>query len=276
MHASLPEGDPPSSEPDPGTGREATSPSPRPRVVPVLDAATRLLVDPVLAVVFPSRCPVCRSPLARPTRGPLCASCWDGLPRHRGSLCGCGVPLGAPQAGECGRCRRGLNPLSAGASLGPYEGPLRTVIHELKYRGRRRAAARLAEAMVAQQAVRRLLSPGVVLIPVPLHPRRRRERGFNQAEIVAREVGHLVNLPVSPLALVRRKDTPPQTGLSASERRKSVAGAFAVRRRCHVAGKVVVLVDDVLTTGATALACARALRDAGAAEVRVLTVARVS
>lgn len=246
------------------------------RADPVLDAATRLFVDPVLAIVFPARCPVCRSPLVRPTRGPLCGSCWEGLPRHQGPLCGCGGPLGAPSAAECGRCRRGLNPLSAGASLGPYEGPLRTVIHELKYRGRRRAAARLAEALVAENAVRRLLSPGAVLVPVPLHPRRRRERGFNQAEIVAREVGQLANLHVSPLALVRRKDTPPQTGLSAAERRKSVAGAFAVRRHCHVAGKVVVLVDDVLTTGATALACARALRDAGAVEVRVLTLARVS
>lgn len=276
MLPSLPEGEKPSSQTRPGSSGEPPGSGPRPRVVPVLDAATRFLVDPVLAIVFPSRCPVCRSPLARPTQGPLCVSCWEGLPRHRGPLCGCGVPLGAPQAGECGRCRRGLNPLSAGASLGPYEGPLRTVIHELKYRGRRRAAARLAEALVAQPAVRRLLSPGVVLIPVPLHPRRRRERGFNQAEIVAREVGHLVSLPVSSLALVRRKDTPPQTGLSAAERRKSVAGAFAVRRRCHVAGKVVVLVDDVLTTGATALACARALREAGATDVRVLTLARVS
>jgi ComF family protein len=130
--------------------------------------------------------------------------------------------------------------------------------------------------MVGDPAVLGLLTPGAVLVPVPLHPRRRRERGFNQAEIVALEVGSRVGLPVSPLALVRRKDTPPQTGLSAAERRKSVDGAFAVRRRCHVAGKVVVLVDDVLTTGATALACARALREAGAAEVRVLTLARVS
>jgi ComF family protein len=228
--------------------------------------------EPLLAVVFPSRCLACRHFLAHPTRGPLCTACWRALPRHVTPLCACGGPCGAARV--CARCRRGLGPFSRGASLGPFEGTLRTLIHELKYRGRRRVAARLAELLMARPEVVQVLSAECVLLPVPLHPRRRRERGFNQADLLARELGRRSGLPVAS-ALVRRKDTRSQTGLSAAARRANVAGAFAVRHRPLVAGRRVILVDDVTTTGATVRACAQTLRAAGAAEVRLLTLARV-
>jgi len=237
-----------------------------------LATATALLVEPVLAAVFPTRCPVCATWLDRPLRGPLCDPCWRSLPRHRSPACGCGLP--APGAMACVRCRRGHAPFAAGASFGPYEGGLRTLVHELKYHGRRRVAARLAEVLLAEEATGQLLVPGSVLVPVPLHPLRRHERGFNQSELLARELARRSGLAVSD-ALVRRKDTTPQTGLSAAARRRNVAGAFAVRKRAAVAGRVVILVDDVLTTGATAMACGRALHEAGVDEVRLLTVARV-
>ncbi len=232
------------------------------------------LVDPVLAVVFPASCPVCAEPLARPTRGPLCEPCWGGVARKPRTSCRCGQSLPAT-ATHCGRCRRGLSPLELGFSLGPYEGPLRAAVHELKYHGRRRVAGRLAEAMAAGGAARAVLSVGAVLVPVPLHPRRRRERGFNQAELLAGELARRLDLELAPVALVRRADTPTQTGLSAAQRRRNVAGAFAVRCRAQIAGRVIVLVDDVVTTGATARACAQALRDAGAKAVRLLSAARV-
>jgi ComF family protein len=238
-------------------------------------AAAWRLVDPVLALVFPSRCPSCAAMLRHPSRGPLCEECWATLPRHRRPLCACGLPLAVDDAPSCGRCRRGLNPAARGASLGPYEGSLRAVLHELKYRGRRRVAGRLAEEMLASPAVRRLLGADAVLVPVPLHPRRRRERGFNQSELLAAELARRTGLRVAPGALVRRRDTSPQAGLTAAARRANVEGAFAVRQRAKVSGRPVVLVDDVFTTGATARGCARLLRAAGAADVRVLTVARV-
>jgi ComF family protein len=249
-------------------------PAPAPRWGRVQDTAWNLL-DPVLAVVFPSLCPACQAPLARPSRGPLCVPCWRALPRHREPRCACGLPLGDHGRGACGRCRRGLSPVVGGASLGPYEGGLRAVLHELKYRGRRRVAARLARALLDSPDARRVLAPGAVLVPVPLHPRRRRQRGFNQAELIAAALSRGAGLEAAAGALVRRLDTAPQTGLSAAGRRANVRDAFVVRQRPRVAGRAVVLVDDVLTTGATAHACARALLAAGAAEVRLLTVARV-
>jgi ComF family protein len=238
-------------------------------------SAARLVVDPVLALVFPTSCAACGRSMDHPRSGPLCEGCWGALPRHAGGVCGCGVTLPSPHADVCGRCRRGLSPFERGASLGPYDGPLRIVIHELKFRGRRRAAAQLAHRLDGESRVREVLGGADVLVPVPLHPRRHRERGFNQAELLAAELGRRARVPLAAGALVRRTDTASQSGLTAARRRENVAGAFAVRHRSRIAGRVVVLVDDVYTTGATARACARALRAAGAREVRLLTVARV-
>jgi ComF family protein len=136
-------------------------------------------------------------------------------------------------------------------------------------------AVRLARALLEDEVARALAVTSDLLVPVPLHPRRLRERGFNQAALVTRELSRQTGRPICEGALVRCRDTAPQAGLSAAARRRNVAEAFAVRRRGIVAGRVVTLVDDVMTTGATALACARALRAAGAREVRMLSLARV-
>jgi ComF family protein len=149
------------------------------------------------------------------------------------------------------------------------------VLHEFKYGGRRRASGRLAQALLEDPAARALVGSSDLLVPVPLHPRRLRERGFNQSAVLADEIARRTGCPVCPDALVRRTDTVPQAGLTAAARRRNVRDAFAVRRKAAVAGRTVTLVDDVLTTGATAFACARRLREAGATEVRLLTVARV-
>ncbi len=198
------------------------------------------------------------------------------LPRHRVATCACGLPLPLEVAPPCGRCRRGLEPWSSGASLGPYEGSLKVVLQALKYRRRRSLAARVADALLAEESVRRVLTAETLLLPVPLHPRRLRERGFNQSELIARALGRRTGLPVLSRALYRTRETRAQAGLSAAERRRNVAGAFGVRQPWAVERRTLVVVDDVFTTGATLRACAGPLRSAGAANVRALTVARVA
>lgn len=240
-----------------------------------LDTASRLLFDPLLAAVFPSCCACCAVALERPSRGPLCTACWAALPRHAGRPCACGAPLPSGIEARCGRCRRGRGEVERGYSLGPYAGALRVLVRELKYRSRRRVAERIAEIVCADPGVAGLLAPGAVMVPVPLHPRRLQQRGFNQSELLAASLARRSGLPLLPRALVRRKDTPPQTGLSAAARRRNVRGAFAVRQRAQIQGRTAVLVDDVITTGATTRACALELRRAGAVAVHVLTIARV-
>jgi ComF family protein len=229
------------------------------------------VLDPVLSAVFPAECPCCAHGVERPSQGPLCGACWQALPRHA-AACACGTPLLAP--GVCGRCRRGLQPLSRGASLGPHEGSLRALVHAFKYGGRRSAASRVAERLREAPEAVAVLAGADLLVAVPLHPRRLRERGFNQAEELCAAFARAGAPRHERGVLVRRRDTAAQAGLKAAERRRNVAGAFAVRRRAAVAGRVVVLVDDVYTTGATARACGSVLLAAGASEVRVLTIAR--
>jgi ComF family protein len=238
-------------------------------------AAALAIVDPLLTILFPSQCVVCRRLVGEPSQGPLCSGCFALLPRHQGLLCGCGVPLACGVEAPCGRCRRGLTVFETGGSLGPYEGSLRTLLHALKYGRRPRLAGRLADALVASPVICGLFTPQTLLVPVPLHPRRQRERGFNQSEHIARALGRRTGLPVLARTLVRRRDTPPQTGLTAAQRRQNVSGAFAARASSTLQGRTVILIDDVLTTGATVRACGAALLRAGAAAVRVLTVARV-
>jgi len=158
-------------------------------------------------------------------------------------------------------------------SFASYEGTLRALIQRLKYDGFRPLAKPLGRFLA--EAARRLERQSFdVLVPVPLHPRRERGRGFNQAFLLAAQVSRLRKIPLAAGDCVRVRDTPPQTGLRAAERRKNVAGAFHVPKPQRVRGRRVLLVDDVLTTGATAHACALALRDAGAAGVWVATLAR--
>jgi ComF family protein len=174
------------------------------------------------------------------------------------------------ESGRCALCRLGLNGFDEVYSFGAYEGVLRKLIHIFKFEGVRTLQRPLG-ALLAQALPRE--SGFDAIVPMPLHWRRRWQRGFNQSELLAREIGRRWNVPVR--GLVRRKRaTVPQAGLTSAQRRKNVQGAFKAGRGAPLKGMRILLIDDVLTTGATASACARALKRAGAGRVTFLTLAR--
>jgi ComF family protein len=194
----------------------------------------------------------------------------------------CGERLLSPDAGEqrlCLECTRLTPPFRRAVAYGSYEGGLRDLIHLLKYE-RMRSAAPVLGRMLAE-AVSVLLpefGPAVLVLPVPLHESKQRQRGFNQSELIARAMLKQVagvRLGIETTLLVRRRATDSQIGLSRAQRHANLRGAFSITRSDAVAGRDILLVDDVFTTGTTVTECARVLRRAGAGEVWVATVARV-
>jgi ComF family protein len=225
--------------------------------------SVRQVTDAVLAALLAPPCASCGRVLDRPLAGAICIDCWAALPHQPGL-----ISSPSPH-------------IAQSAAIGEYEGTLRNIIHALKYDGRRSASRGLSKTLACCGAS--LLAGADAAVPVPLHRRRERARGFNQAHELALGLG----LPVWP-SLRRLRDTPSQVDLPADRRHQNVRDAFALatpRRQWgwsvprahapHVSGAVLVLVDDVMTTGATLEACARTLMAAGAREVRALTAARV-
>lgn len=229
----------------------------------LLSTLRRLVVE----LLFPPRCASCDR------AGPaLCDPCRAALRRFEGTRCPrCDAPAASPAL--CARCRgpeRELVALDALRVVGPHEGTLRAAIHGLKYRGRRRSAEILGR-LLSEAWLARPAAPVDGVLPVPLHPDRERERGFNQAAALAEQVATRLERPLYLDRLERRRSTPPQVGAGRAERRTNVADAFVAR---DVEGGHWLLVDDVCTSGATLEACAAALREAGAAGVSALALAR--
>jgi ComF family protein len=172
--------------------------------------------------------------------------------------------------GQCGLCRRGLTRFDAAFAYGSYEAALREMVHLLKYGGVRTLASPMGAFLTGALPRNQRFD---LIVPMPMHWMRRWQRGFNQAELLAAEVSKRTGIRLaSPVRRVR--STSPQAGLSRARRRENMSGAFAVARRADVNGKRILLVDDVLTTGATASACAGVLKRAGAKYVAVLALAR--
>jgi len=230
----------------------------------------------LFSLVFPEDCRVCGSALRNVSRIPVCQVCLAAPePVAAESFCvECRTPFVNPfpldEQGRCALCRLGLRGFDSAYNCGVYEGTLRKLIHLFKYSGIRTLARPLGEFLATSLPRDERFD---IVVPMPLHWWRRWRRGFNQSGLPAEEIARRSGIPVRS-AVRRARATRPQTGLSDSKRRANVAGAFSVRRGVSLQGLRVLLVDDVMTTGATAAACARALKRAGAARVALLTVAR--
>jgi len=225
----------------------------------------------------------------------ICRKCWKGFRAWTGPLClGCGLPFPSERTFEssealCAECRRQEYAFDLARSFGLYSGNLRAAILQLKFHRRERLGRKLGELLCPLWSSIRApdLENPPILVPVPLHHHRQRQRGYNQAELLARGLAkglaHRADGPataktlrVESHCLRRLRPTLPQTGLDPRARRDNVRGVFAVASPKRIYQRTVLLVDDVMTTGATLSACAEVLRRAGARRVLVLTLARAT
>ena len=224
---------------------------------------------------------MCGQPLTNISRLPVCEACIAAITPIAGPTCeACGEALAQTNTWQkttlCGTCQEELPPYQKAAAYGAYDGELRELTHLLKYDQVHPAASVLGH-MLASALAKLELSPDVLVVPVPLHASKRRQRGFNQAELIAhsalKALAHQ-RFELSTIILERVKPTVSQIGLTRHQRRENLRGAFKVVHLSKVSGREVLLVDDVLTTGTTAAECARVLRRAEVKNVWVATVAR--
>jgi ComF family protein len=230
-------------------------------------AAARHTLD----FALPPRCSACGVIVGEAHS--FCTECWRAVEFLGAGGCStCGLPLQATEANSCGVCLARPPRIARTRAAVAYDDVSRGLAIRLKY-GRKvaiaKTMARFMAPLVDADGEERLL------VPVPLHRSRLWWRGFNQSALVAAELSKRLGIPAAPLLLRRHRRTPPLKGMNALQRRKAVAGAFRVRDPASVKGKTIILVDDVLTTGSTVEACARALKRGGAARIELVSWARV-
>lgn len=244
-------------------------------------------VDNLCCALLPAPCRLCGESLLRISRAPVCDSCWKNLPQQAGCLCAiCGEALGIADFGEseklvCRVCRAAEPPFARAVAHGLYQDQLRALLHLLKYDRMESVATPLGELLSRQVQEMEGLPEKLLVVPVPLFRSKRRQRGFNQAEALARSAMKALRrarpdgeLTLATGVLERRRSTQSQAGLSTHQRRVNLRGAFFAPFPEKLKGANVLLIDDIYTTGATARACAQTLRRAGASSVYVATVAR--
>jgi ComF family protein len=231
----------------------------------------------VTDLIFPPLCITCGAVLEEHTPLPFCPPCAAGIHFIRPPLCPrCGIPFSSAEGEDhlCGECLATERPFAVARAVGLYEKTLLTAIHLFKYRGRIGMGEILGRIMADFAGGQWDMTVFSLIIPVPLHRKRLRERGFNQAVILAREIAKRFSLPLDVMTLRREHFTAPQVGLGREERSANVRKAFAVRKPEKIAGRRILLVDDVTTTGSTLTECASVLMKANAEAVAILTLAR--
>jgi ComF family protein len=240
----------------------------------------RRIADSLLNLLFPESCLACSAPTSRLQDCGVCAQCWQKALRLRitGSFCpSCGLPYRSfePEPGHlCGVCSLQMPPYSGARAFGCYSAELSRIIQAFKFDGRRDLAELLAPLLASTFLESWNPEDVDLIVPIPLHPRRRRMRGYNQAALLANALGHILGLPARERVLLRVLATPPQVGLSDADRARNVKHAFRCARPDAVRNRRILLIDDVMTTGATLASASESLIAAGAMRIWGLTVAR--
>jgi ComF family protein len=233
----------------------------------------------ILDAVFPPRCPTCNAIHHEQGPLPFCGDCTAKIRLIRPPLCpACGLPYpeGSGANHLCGNCLLTPKAFSVARAVGYYDGPFLSAIHDLKYRGKTALGKILGKLMAAYDDDDLHIPSFTLIVPVPLHISRLRERAFNQALLLARAVALRHAVPLDFTSLKRHIRTQPQVSLGKTERQANVRGAFEVVKPDRIAGKKIIVIDDVYTTGSTLNECARVLMNNGAADVAVLTLARAA
>lgn len=271
----------------PGSSREGTAGRivpqpyfPTTRDLPVSRA--KQMVDCILNLIYPETCFICSVPVSRRQDCGICSSCWSkavALKIERPRCPSCGLPfnsLDTDAENLCGKCLLQMPCYSGARSFGYYEAELSRLVQGLKFYGRKNLVQLLSPLMASVFYESWNREAFDLILPVPLHPKRKRERGYNQSELLARALADQIAIPVNCRALIRIRSTLPQIGLSDSRRFENVQKAFRCIDAMIIANKRILLIDDVMTTGATVASAAQALLEAGCFRVSVLTVARAA
>lgn len=231
-------------------------------------SASRRLISKLLHILYPSHCPICKGNSDLFYYSPICSSCWAEIKRYTGPACSiCAIPVTSEHAITCGQCLKKRPPFSRVLTYGIYEGVLAEAIHQFKFYGLKRFARPLGRLLSDLDIPR---ADGI--IAVPLSAKGLRDRGFNQSLLLAKLIAREAKTPLLMDTLFKQRDTPPQIGLTSKERTSNLKGAFKVRG--NIEGLSFLLVDDVITTGATVTECSKNLLEAGAKEVVVISLAR--
>jgi len=242
-----------------------------------MECSARDICTGLVDLIFPPRCTACGKSLGERQCTPFCEECTADFRYLSSPLCPvCGMPY-ADQTGTdhpCEMCLLSPPPFAAARSVGAYQGVLQEVIHRYKYGHDITIGETLGEIMADYPYPFFDIRDYSAVMPVPLHVRRLRERGFNQSLILARQIARRHKLKLDYLSLKRVIPTPPQIHLGRHDREQNVRGAFEVTKPPRVEGQKIIVVDDVYTTGSTARECARALNRSGAAAVAILTLSR--
>ncbi|MEN6621748.1 MAG: ComF family protein [Smithella sp.] len=237
------------------------------------------LFNDVCDIIFPPQCLACTEIINQPAKKHFCSDCFEKINFITDNFCPiCGMPYLVNPAGRhvCGSCLENKPYYCQARAVAAFETVIMDTVHKFKY-GRNISTGHALGSFMADFAFPDFdFSEFSLLIPVPLHVNRLRERGFNQSLLLANQIGRKYKLPVDFSLLKRSKSTLTQTGLNKAEREKNVKGAFTVVDGEKIKGKKIILIDDVFTTGATINECAKVLFKAGAQKTAVLTLSRVT